>query len=252
MAAATLITVAFGADESPSPGVTVTWLPQVTRGPSGATSQPPVTTSSTAEPQQTDLPATETPEPAPVIAGFAYPVVGGCLPTDDYLMPGASREYRSGTHEGVDFYDADNCAIVGVNTEVMAAKAGTVIRADWGYQDMTGDTLAYWMTIAEESHGTDQDAVDAFRGRQVWIDHGGGVVTRYCHLNGIAEGIDMGSQVEQGELIAYVGESGTPESVMTPGTEFHLHFEVRIGDSYLGAGMDADTIRALYLEAFSP
>jgi murein DD-endopeptidase MepM/ murein hydrolase activator NlpD len=36
---------------------------------------------------------------------------------------------------------------------------------------------------------TDREALDQFGGRQVWIDHGGGVVTTYNHLGAITPGI---------------------------------------------------------------
>jgi murein DD-endopeptidase MepM/ murein hydrolase activator NlpD len=103
-----------------------------------------------------------------------------------------------------------------------------------------------------EQDGYNDDIVDAFRGRQIWIDHGDGTVTRYCHLNGTAEGVVEGATVTQGQLIAYVGESGTPESLMEPGSQVHLHFELRVGFGFLGQGQDATTTRALYERAFSP
>ena len=84
----------------------------------------------------------------------------------------------------------------------------------------------------------------------MWIDHGGGVVTRYAHLSRIAEGIDVGVSVDQGELIAYVGNSGTPESVTDPNAEMHLHFELRVGDTYLGQGLPPADVRVLYQRAF--
>jgi murein DD-endopeptidase MepM/ murein hydrolase activator NlpD len=56
----------------------------------------------------------------------------------------------------------------------------------------------------------------------------------------------------QGQLVAYVGESGTPESVSSPGRENHLHFEVRIGDSYLGKALPAAQVRTLYMTLFGP
>lgn len=194
---------------------------------------------------------TKTPVPtAVVLSGFAYPIAGGCLPKNDYLMPGAPRAYRNGVHEGVDFYDSDNCTSIGVGTEVFAAKEGTVIRADWNYQDLT---------VAEvnnlEAHarfnGSDPRIEDSFRGRQVWVDHGNGIVTRYAHLSGIAKGIQRGTHVGQGQLIGYVGESGTPESVTAPGTEYHLHFEIRVAGQYLGDGLPPDEVRRLYQQAFS-
>jgi murein DD-endopeptidase MepM/ murein hydrolase activator NlpD len=191
------------------------------------------------------------PQAQPDLTDFSYPIAGGCLPEDDALMPGAPREYRNGIHEGADFYDADNCATIGLGTEVLAARAGTVIRADWDYQDLTPEELA-GLEERSQIDGFDPDIEDAFRGRQVWIDHGAGVVTRYAHLSGVAEGIEVGKRVNEGELIAYVGESGTPESVTDPGYEYHLHFELRVGDEYLGEGLTPDDVRGLYEAAFAP
>jgi murein DD-endopeptidase MepM/ murein hydrolase activator NlpD len=61
-----------------------------------------------------------------------------------------------------------------------------------------------------------------------------------------------GAKVQAGDLVGYVGDSGTPEAVTAPGTEIHLHFEIRVGDSFLGAGLDNELVRQLYQQAFSP
>ncbi|MBI4571193.1 MAG: M23 family metallopeptidase, partial [Chloroflexi bacterium] len=190
-----------------------------------------------------------TAEPASA-TGFTWPIEGGCLPEDDNLLPGAPRPYRDGVHEGVDFYDADNCTLIGIDTEVLAAKAGTVVRADVDYQDLTPQELAELDARVANGEANDPDVLDAFRGRQIWIDHGGGVVTRYVHLNGVAEGIEEGTAVQGGDLIGYVGESGSPESVTDPGTETHLHFEIRVDEGYLGEGLPPDEVRDLYEQAF--
>ena len=190
-----------------------------------------------------------TPGPAD-LTGFAFPLAGGCLPGGDQLMPGASREYRQGTHEGIDFYDSDNCTPIGAGTEVLAAKAGKVVRADWNYSPLTQAELDEMEKQTPSEGQTDEAALDRYRGRQVWIDHGNGVVTRYAHLSRIADGIDVGVSVRQAELIAYVGNSGTPESLTDPNAEMHLHFELRVGDGYLGKGMAAPEVRSLYEKAF--
>jgi murein DD-endopeptidase MepM/ murein hydrolase activator NlpD len=190
-----------------------------------------------------------TPGPAD-LTGFAFPLAGGCLPSGDQLMPGASREYRQGTHEGIDFYDSDNCTPIGVGTEVLAAKAGKVVRADWNYSPLTQAELDEMEKRTPVAGQTDEAALDRYRGRQVWIDHGNGVVTRYAHLSRLADGIDGGVSVRQGELIAYVGNSGTPESLTDPNAEMHLHFELRVGDVYLGKGLAAPEVRSLYETAF--
>src|SRR5206468_1409568 len=79
-----------------------------------------------------------------------------------------------------------------------------------------------------------------------------GVVTRYCHLSAIPTAIRDGTQVAAGDLVGYVGDSGTPEAVTAPGTEIHLHFELRVGDTFLGAGLPTGQVRQLYEQAFSP
>jgi len=201
----------------------------------------------------TILVPTATPEaPGPQdLAGFIFPIEGACLPTSDNLMPNAYRGYRHGVHEGVDFYDVDNCTPIGPGTEVRAAKGGRVIRADIEYKDLTAAELEELYAHIDELGTSDAQTLDRFRGRQVWIDHGRGVVTRYAHLGGLAPGIDDGVTVEQGQVVGYVGESGTPESVTNPGTEYHLHFEIRVGEGFLGEGLEPEEMRALYEAAFS-
>jgi murein DD-endopeptidase MepM/ murein hydrolase activator NlpD len=56
-------------------------------------------------------------------------------------------------------------------------------------------------------------------GNAVVIDHGGGYATPYGHMSRFA--VRNGQSVEQGEIIGYVGCTGSC-------TGDHLHFEVRI------------------------
>lgn len=202
----------------------------------------------------TVLPPTPTPQvPGPQdLVGFAFPIEGACLPTGDQLMPNAARGYRQGVHEGVDFYGVDNCVPIGRGTEVRAAKAGRVVRADIIYRELTAEELEQLYARIDEVGPNDPEVLDRFRGRQVWIDHGRGIVTRYVHLSGLAPGVREGLWVPKGRAIGYVGDSGTPESVTNPGTEDHLHFEIRVGESYLGQGLPPAEVRALYEAAFSP
>jgi len=167
-------------------------------------------------------------------------------------MPNAPRDYRSGIHEGIDFYDVDNCTQIGKGTPVLAAKDGTVIRADHDYHDLTQAELDTIDDRIAAGEANAPDILDMFRGRQLWVDHGNGVVTRYAHLSAIPDTIQVGTKVAQGETIAAVGDSGTPESVTDPTAEMHLHFELRVGDSYLGKGLPPDEVRQLYTNLFSP
>jgi murein DD-endopeptidase MepM/ murein hydrolase activator NlpD len=205
--------------------------PQAAAAPPEVAVTPPVTPPSVREPD---------------LSGFTFPIAGGCLPKSGKLMPNAPRTYRKGIHEGIDFYNSDNCTKIARGTEVLAAKAGRVLRADLSYVDVTQAQINAYLADPNTEASFDQ-----FRGRQVWIDHGDGVVTRYCHLSGIAPGIVAGMTVIAGQLVGFVGESGTPSSVRKPGSEYHLHFELRVGGTYLGQHLAPAQVRALYVAAFS-
>jgi murein DD-endopeptidase MepM/ murein hydrolase activator NlpD len=209
-------------------------LPAQTPG-NGATSASP-----TSAPAATATPA------ADPLTGFHFPLSGGCLPRGDQLMPNAPRPYRNGIHEGIDFYEVDNCTSIGRGTPVLAAKAGRVIRADLDYVDITAAEVQAYMA----NPNTDE-ALDKFRGRQVWVQHEGGIITRYAHLSAVAQGVFVGATVTQGQLVAYVGNSGTPESLTNPAGEHHLHFEVRVGEGYLGKGQPPAEVRRLYSLLFA-
>lgn len=210
----------------------------------------------TASPTPEPVPFTPTPPPSTVdpgdIRGFLWPVAGACLPDRDVLMPNSPREYRSGTHEGVDWYDLSSCARIAEGTAVLAMYDGVVVRADRDYDGLTPRTLAALEARVAECACSEPDVFDAFRGMQIWVDHGNGVLTRYAHLGSIEEAVYVGAEVRRGQRIAGVGESGTPESVRAPGTEWHLHAEIRIGESFLGEGLPPAEVRALWERAFEP
>lgn len=188
----------------------------------------------------------------PGLRGFIFPVEGACLPGNDDLMPGAEREYRGGTHEGIDFYDSDNCVSMGEGTEILASKPGTITRADLEYKDLSQEEVDDLFELVEQGQGGDAVVQDKFRGRQVWIDHGSRIETHYAHLSGIPDNIFVGQQVEQGQVIGFMGESGVPEAVDAPGVQLHLHFEIRVWNGYIGQGRPTAAVRTLYETALAP
>ena len=210
----------------------------------------------TATPALEPLPFSPTPPASALDAadlrGFILPIEGGCLPGYDGLMPNAPRAYRNGVHEGVDWYDLSSCARIAEGTAVFAMYGGVVVRADLDYLDLTPRQVAELAERTAQQGSSDPETLDLYRGRQVWIDHGNGIVTRYGHLGAIHEDVYLGAGVQRGQVIAFVGESGTPESVTDPGTEMHLHAEVRVGDGFLGEGLPPDEVRRLWERLFGP
>ena len=84
-------------------------------------------------------------------------------------------------------------------------------------------------------------------GRLVSIEHGSGYRTLYAHLNDFARGVDVGDRVEQGQIIGYVGQSGTT-------TGPHLHYEVIVNGRHRNpvevALPQADPLTGEYLAEF--
>lgn len=166
------------------------------------------------------------------IRPLRVPIAGREVPSESELLPEAARDYRAGIHEGIDF-PAD------AGTPVIAAGDGLVVRADRAFTDWTEEernaALAETVTLGR----TPERTLDLIRGRQVWIDHGRGIVTRYAHLESVGT-ISVGDHLRAGDVIGAVGSSGDPEGGP------HLHFEIRVGESYLGDGLTpAELARAL-------
>ncbi len=92
-----------------------------------------------------------------------------------------------GYHRGIDIASTGGRSIYGA--PIVAADSGVVIKAGWN-----------------NSYGN-----------CVYIDHGGGYVTRYAHASSLA--VSQGQTVTKGQTIAYVGNTGDSFGA-------HLHFEV--------------------------
>ena len=113
---------------------------------------------------------------------FTWPVPGFTRLTTQF------QEWTyGGYHRGIDIASTGGRSIYGA--PIVAADSGKVIKAGWN-----------------NSYGN-----------CVYIDHGGGYVTRYAHASSLA--VSQGQTVTKGQTIAYVGNTGDSFGA-------HLHFEV--------------------------
>jgi murein DD-endopeptidase MepM/ murein hydrolase activator NlpD len=91
----------------------------------------------------------------------------------------------------------------------------------------------------------------SFGGRQVWIDHGNGIVTAYNHLSRIDRSIRAGREVGRGQRLGWAGNSGLWGETLGNQDGCHLHLEIWIDGRYLGYGMDVADIRKYFSWIFS-
>ncbi len=173
--------------------------------------------------------------------GLWFPVPGARLPADDAHLPGAVRAYRQGVLQGFDFYDGDAGVPIPFGAPVIAAQAGTVVRADLGYTELSPER--WEALLAEVAGGADDEQLDALRGRQVWIETADGTVLRYAHLSGIRPGLAQGASVYRGQVVGYVGNSGTDAGVAGTARGARLHFEIWDDGSFFGEGLSPDEVR---------
>lgn len=88
-------------------------------------------------------------------------------------------------------------------------------------------------TLGDSVIASDAGTVSAIEEDPLWgvtvtIDHGNGIITRYCNLNsGVT--VQAGQQISSGEEIGAVGETADIET--SDGS--HLHFEVLKNGSYV-------------------
>lgn len=161
------------------------------------------------------------------------PIRGARVSTKDSHLPGAPRPYRNGVHEGLDYFSWTSGITIDSRTPVLSVADGVVVRADHDYQEMSESERNRYLQIGAENGGqTPQYILEKLRGRSVWIQHKKGVLSRYCHLSRIDDNITVGKRVKQGEIIGYVGNSGTSQGVKQLDEGMHLHLDLFIYDEW--------------------
>jgi murein DD-endopeptidase MepM/ murein hydrolase activator NlpD len=234
---AVLVVLAFGAVAVVATRVTI-----ASKAPSDGANAAPFATADPANTTRVELdhPLGSSPGQgrgiSPVVRGLLVPIDGAEIPTAPELLPNSPREYRAGWHEGIDF-PAD------FGTPVRAAIGGTVVRVDLDFVDWDADALNAALDAAVALGYTPEQTLDRIRGRQVWIASARHLVTRYAHLDAVAD-LRVGETVTRGQVIGAVGSSGFEEGGP------HLHFEVRIGDDYLGDWLEGDALVRVITRSF--
>jgi hypothetical protein len=119
--------------------------------------------------------------------------------------PDSHKDFKCGgktyeNHKGTDFA-LRNYAEMEEGVDVLAAKAGTVLRLRDGESDKP-KTRAELENISTANKDC---------GNGIVLDHGNGLLTYYCHLKNGSIIVTPGQKIEEGQKIAQIGQSGYAE-----------------------------------------
>ena len=169
-----------------------------------------------------------------ILSHIESPLFHAELVKKDSHLPGGRRPYRKGWHQGIDLYPLQGWK----NLEIHSAAEGLVIRSDLDYIELTVLERQKLLQGQPVEGPTVPEDLDVLHGRQVWLLHKGGVVTRYSHLSAVCPRIFRGQWLERGEIIGLMGNSGTDSAAKGGKAGVHLHFEIHTNQGPFWEGLN--------------
>ena len=163
------------------------------------------------------------------------------VPKRTMRLPNAPRNYRNGTHRGVDFF-------ANWGTPVRSVADGLVIRSDRYYEEVPADFRENLLKATTRVGHTPSDIFNSvLLGKSVFLDHGFDLIpgfrtiSIYAHLSHIEKEVVPGTMIKRGELLGKSGNTGMRESTIGSKAGSHLHWELILqkgeNEIYLGKGM---------------
>jgi murein DD-endopeptidase MepM/ murein hydrolase activator NlpD len=195
----------------------------------------------------------ETLEPSQLTEYLSFlspPIENASASSRDSHLPGAPRHYRNGYHEGIDWYFDQKGNWVDETTPILAQADGVVVRADLNYDEFTYEERKKVLDFSKSLPHTPQYILDQLRGRSVWVQYERGVMVRYAHLSSVREGLDIGMKVKRGEILGFVGNSGTSSGVNQNQEDLHLHMDILIYGRLFWENLEQQDIRSVLMGVF--
>ena len=166
-----------------------------------------------------------------------------------FLLPNVPRDYRSGTHQGVDLFCPRG-------HPVRAALDGRIVVAVGNHEEASLADFHDVMDIAARLGATPTYTLVMLYGNYVVVDHGiidglGHAASLYAHLDAVAPALRAGRTVNAGDVLGWVGDTGTEAAASrSPNRSAHIHWELHINGRYLGEGLSSFDTRAVYAALF--
>ena len=186
---------------------------------------------------------------------LSLPCYGIPVPKRTTRLPNAPRNYRNGTHRGLDFF-------ANWGTPVRSVADGIVVRSDLHYEEVPADFRENLLKAATKVGHTPSDIFNSvLLGKSVFLDHGFDLIpgfrtiSIYAHLSHIEKEIVPGAVVKRGELLGKSGNTGMRESTIGSKAGSHLHWEMILQkgeqEIYLGKGMSNPELYDMLLRIFN-
>jgi len=177
------------------------------------------------------------------------------VPKRTMRLPNAPRNYRNGTHRGLDFF-------ANWGTPVRSVAEGVVVRSDLHYEEVPADFRENLLKATTKVGHTPSDIFNSvLLGKSVFLDHGFDLIpgfrtiSIYAHLSHIEKEIVPGAIVKRGELLGKSGNTGMRESTIGSKAGSHLHWEMILQkgeqEIYLGKGMSNPELYDMLFRIFN-
>ena len=177
------------------------------------------------------------------------------VPKRTMRLPNAPRNYRNGTHRGLDFF-------ANWGTPVRSVADGVVVRSDLHYKEVPAGFRENLLKATTKVGHTPSDIFNSvLLGKSVFLDHGFDLIpgfrtiSIYAHLSHIEKEIVPGAIIKRGELLGKSGNTGMRESTVGSKAGSHLHWEMILQrgeqEIYLGKGMSNPELYDMLFRIFN-
>lgn len=189
-------------------------------------------------------------------SGYQPPIAGATFPLAARHLPGGAGDDPSALPDTFEFVDGVAGRPLPPGTEVVSVAAGVVVQLERTQERLTAEEREFLAEQVRQGGSAREQAIDRLRGRQVWVEHEDGYISRYSELSAVDDSLKIGQQVGAGDVLGRIGEmppspdSGQqPDSVAPP----RLRFELLDPDGEaLGAGRTPLEIHTEVAAVFGP
>jgi len=191
------------------------------------------------------------------IKGMDYKIIND---VPESRLPNAPRTYRGANarHMGIDFYTG-KCGL-----DVVSPADGWIIDLTEKEKFPDSKTRDAILKITDKAGITPLPILDNLYGISLvifhgWDENGKGYYCRLSHMEKLARNFKIGDYVAHGEVIGYIGASGTssqfkPAKEKAPGCHLHFEWHVLSNGEDIPMGFDehdSSVIKNLYTHIFS-